>query len=1444
MSNTDLSITPIQVNGNSSATHANNTGVLEELIRSIDLGQGEFSLLLVRCNYSRLRQQLLAELNEKSDLSLAELALSATETSLYNAIAHHFRDAQPAALSVLGLDAVDTIDDLLAAANNMRESFRQQFPFPVLIWADDYLLAEIRQRMPDFKSWGATTFRFDWDTDSLLKQLRDTRDRYVEGTLEHATFTPLTKLLTPQEIREGELAIAELTRRQVSLPPDILAGLEFNRGSSLLGETPRPGPEVCAEALSHYETSLSHWQAAQHSLGIGLAQFYCSLCHAHQGDWNQVKNKRQACLAAFAKAERLDLVKKFVGSLGSVLVELEDWDELTQHLPEWKALHAEQPVELSQDWSLQAEVAKHQQDWPQMQADAEQAIAIWAQHQPAETAPLAYRLQLAEALAQQGQVDSAIAKLEKTRRTHQPKDDPDGFVQLLSQLWRLYFQEKRYRKAFEIKQERRGIQYQFHMLAFLGAGQLQPSKAADSTSENHFSFVASGRQQDIDTLVNVRVGEPRHKLTVLCGPSGVGKSSLVRAGLVPALTDKQLHDRRALTVVVRVYSRWEVGLGDALYAALAAYPEARLDLVPTTINQLKAQLRRNAEHRLLTVLIFDQFEEFFFICKRPAERQQFYEFLRDCLKGVDIQFVKVIFSLREDYLHELLEFEDYVKDLCIDFLGQEQRQRIENFTPAIARSVITELSQRTTLQLDSDLVDALVASLTNELGRIRPVELQVVGAQIEAESLTTLAEYRRLGDNPKLVLSERWVGAVVEDCGLENTDAAWQVLVALTRENGTRPLLTQGELEATLEDYQKLLGTAEVSLEEDILPVLVGSGLVVRWPQEPEDRYQLVHDYLVEPIRRRYNADYRQQLEQLVRDKQAAEKKQQQEEEQRKRLEKRVLWGAIGTAGVFAGLAVFAGFMAVRSNRLAEESARAREVATARQLSAQAERILLQQPNLRSTAGLLAVESYRRFEKQATSVLEVDEPLRNAANRLPQVTTITHDEGVGSVSFSEDSQFLATGSRDGTAKLIKVATGEEVTTITHDERVGSVSFSEDSQFLATGSDDGTAKLIKVATGEEVTTITHDEWVSSVFSEDSQFLATGSGDGTAKLIEVATGEEIAEVAHRRALSSMTFTPDSNYLITASENGTVKLTNISTTSQRAEKICDQLQRNLTADEWQRYIGDLETYRLTCPNASIHPSVLEEVGLILQAKQESPSDADRVKQAQAILKRLQTINPNIDLYPHTEAVETNTKIAIQQWQTYNLVEAGIEDAQDGDLDMAIESFNTAQAQDPNIDLYPQTPVLESEPQVIANQLYAQQTVDDVRRRIDRFTLDASRASQFLEDLQTAQAADSEVFIPPRFWRKICWSISLGNEPEAALEACEAAVSANPSYGGYRDSRALARALTGDVAGAIEDFQAYVDWSGSPPRRKRQRQDWIDALKAGENPFTEELLEELQED
>jgi tetratricopeptide (TPR) repeat protein len=120
-------------------------------------------------------------------------------------------------------------------------------------------------------------------------------------------------------------------------------------------------------------------------------------------------------------------------------------------------------------------------------------------------------------------------------------------------------------------------------------------------------------------------------------------------------------------------------------------------------------------------------------------------------------------------------------------------------------------------------------------------------------------------------------------------------------------------------------------------------------------------------------------------------------------------------------------------------------------------------------------------------------------------------------------------------------------------------------------------------------------------------------------------------------------------------------------------------------------------------------------------------------------------------------------------------------------------------------------------------------------------------LEAYQEAQELDSDVEISAEQWNTLCWYGSLWGQPAKVMSACEQAIELEPENGEYREGRGLARALTGDYEGAIEDF-LQVQESFRSVRHDRyeyyQRVEWITELAAGRNPFDEELLKELREE
>lgn len=94
---------------------------------------------------------------------------------------------------------------------------------------------------------------------------------------------------------------------------------------------------------------------------------------------------------------------------------------------------------------------------------------------------------------------------------------------------------------------------------------------------------------------------------------------------------------------------------------------------------------------------------------------------------------------------------------------------------------------------------------------------------------------------------------------------------------------------------------------------------------------------------------------------------------------------------------------------------------------------------------------------------------------------------------------------------------------------------------------------------------------------------------------------------------------------------------------------------------------------------------------------------------------------------------------------------------------------------------------------------------------------------------------------YNSLCWYGSLLGQAAEVLAACDQAVELEPDSGSYRDSRGLARALTGDYPGAVEDFQFFIEWLKAIEQYEPggyDREAWIAALEAGQNPFDQATL------
>lgn len=110
-------------------------------------------------------------------------------------------------------------------------------------------------------------------------------------------------------------------------------------------------------------------------------------------------------------------------------------------------------------------------------------------------------------------------------------------------------------------------------------------------------------------------------------------------------------------------------------------------------------------------------------------------------------------------------------------------------------------------------------------------------------------------------------------------------------------------------------------------------------------------------------------------------------------------------------------------------------------------------------------------------------------------------------------------------------------------------------------------------------------------------------------------------------------------------------------------------------------------------------------------------------------------------------------------------------------------------------------------------------------------------LSDLRRART------LAPRrseFAATLCWQLSVARTPDEALSHCAEAATDD---GKARDAMGLANALLGRRTRATEHFEALLAWAASEgddcsAAYEDSRRRWVDALRAGEDPFDDETL------
>src|SRR5271157_4777174 len=371
---------------------------------------------------------------------------------------------------------------------------------------------------------------------------------------------------------------------------------------------------------------------------------------------------------------------------------------------------------------------------------------------------------------------------------------------------------------------------------------LPPPRRADGLAEIIHFWKVRIEEPEPDTMF--RVG-------VIYGPSGCGKSSLVKAGLLPRLSDPVLQvyveatpDQTESDLLMRI--RWkcfdlspDLGLVETL-AALhdgGGLPRGR---------------------KLLLVL--DQFEQWL-VANRGREDTDLVKALGQC----DEERVRAILMVRDDFLSATIQF---MEEIGIELRPRLNARRVEPFTPYHAEKVLAAFGRADGPLGDSltteqqEFITQAVKALAVQDNMIIPVRLALFFETFRSREWTTKT-LQEIGDAEGVGVAflEKTFNSEYADPRLRpHQEAAQSVLGALLPESGSeikrprrpwRELLDASGYASRPKSFDELLRILDKELFL-ITPIDPGGRLESDGGQATgsvERYYQLTHDYLVPSLR-------------------------------------------------------------------------------------------------------------------------------------------------------------------------------------------------------------------------------------------------------------------------------------------------------------------------------------------------------------------------------------------------------------------------------------------------------------------------------------------------------------------------------------------------------------------------------------------------------------------
>ncbi|MET0560102.1 MAG: AAA family ATPase, partial [Gaiellaceae bacterium] len=664
------------------------------------------------------------------------------------------------------------------------------------------------------------------------------------------------------------------------------------------------------------------------------------------------------------------------------------------------------------------------------------------------------------------------------------------------------------------------------------------------------------------------------RLTVLYGPSGVGKTSVLRAGVAHRLREqarRNVDERGHPEFTVVVFDGWSEeptrGLRAAARDALAAqFGSALLD--ERDGEALADTLRRWTDALACDLLlILDQAEEYFLY--HEAESGFAVE-LPDLVTQPRLR-VRVLLSLRDDALSKLDRFKGRIPGLFANYLRLDHLDRrsareavvrpVERFNELTGQSIEVEpelvaavLDQTAAGQVDLGTAGRGLAADETSTGRIEAAYLQLVLERIWDEERAAGSDRLRTATLVSLGGAESIVRAhlrrAVQELTSEQRDVAADVFRFLVTPSGAKIAHGVGDLaEYASVDEERLVPVLSTLGRERIVRTVDGAG-------SNGARYEIFHDVLGEAV-----LTWRREQE-LDRERRAAET--------RHRRLAIVAVAALLALAAMTAVAIYA-LSQRRQARRSADRAQARElVARSSGLVARSSALLGQDPvesialaaqaaRLDPTAEAETALRDALAASRARAILEAGNGRVNAAAYDPsstlvvtadgdgtarifsttgaQVAVLRHRGAVTDAAFSLDGKIIATASRDRTVKLW-TRDGKLIRALPHESPVVDLVFSPDRRVLVTTTAAGTTHIWNLGPDRTHRTIATPAPAHAVISNDGQYLAVVGADRYARVYSLPSGALIFQLPHSSQVLSAAFGPRKEMLVTGSADWTAQ------------------------------------------------------------------------------------------------------------------------------------------------------------------------------------------------------------------------------------------------------------------------------------------------------------------